>query len=198
MSLTFFATDTDLAQVYQWLLDLPEMRLFEDYSRPDMPNRWFSTWEEVVSASDTMSMSLAAWSEQIGGRPRIEKIVFDHNTQHKLKALGRTALHSPALIKLGRNNDQNGCLADSTIACWTEKGARQRSIYPVEFLDEVDWARLRSTIGKVQRQITKISPAKMRCHPIMPDAFAQLTDGNIRLWNWGAECKSDSPLITVK
>jgi hypothetical protein len=198
MGLTFFATDTDLTQVWRWLLDFSGMSLFEDYSRPDMSNRWFGTWEEVVNATDIAAWNLAAWSQNIGGRPRIETIVFDRNTQRKSNARGRTALRSPAVINVGRNNDQNGCLANSSISCWTEKGARQRSIYPVEFLDEVNWAELRSVMGKVQRQITKSAPAKMRSYPIMPDAFAQLTQGNIRLWNWGAECALDSSLITIK
>ena len=198
MSNIFFGTDLDHAQVYRWLLAFQGMQLFEDYSRPDQQSRWFETWEAAESTSDLVPWNLAAWSENIGGRPRIEHINFNQNTQRKLGARGRMALHSPATIKLGRNNDQNGCLATSSISCWTEKGARQRSIYPDEFLDEVDWPQLRSTVGKVQRQIAKSAPAKMRAYAIMPDAYEQLRAGRINLWNWGSECTFDSPLITVK
>ena len=198
MNNIFFGTDLDHAQVYRWLLAFQGMQLFEDYSRPDQQSRWFETWEAAESTSDLVPWNLAAWSENIGGRPRIQNINFNQNTQRKLGARGRMALHSPATIKLGRDNDQNGCLANSSISCWTEKGARQRSIYPDEFLDEVDWPQLRSTVGKVQRQIAKSAPAKMRAYAIMPDAYEQLRAGRINLWNEGSECTFDSPLITVK
>lgn len=196
MALTFFGTELDHAQVYQWLLDFPEMKLFEDYSRPDHENRWFDSWEMVEEATDLQWWSLAAWSESIGGRPRAERISFDANTRRKLGAKGRTALRSPSTIKLGRNNDQNGCLASSSISCWTEKGARQRSIYSEEFLDEVNWSQLQSMVRKVERQIKKSAPAKIHAYAIMPNAFEQLRAGRITLWNWGEPCAIDSPHIT--
>ena len=197
MTYTFFGTDNDHVEVYRWLLDFPGMKLFEDYSRPDQPCRWFSTWAEVENSSELKLWNLAAWSEDIGARPRANRIDFNENTQRKFNERGRTVLQSPAIIKLGRNNDQNGYLANSSISCWTERGARQRSIYPNEFLDEVNWAKLRSTIGKVQRQIAKSAPAKMRSYAIMPEAYEQLRAGRIKLWNWGQECVSGSPLISV-
>jgi hypothetical protein len=198
MNMTFFGTDTDIAQVWRWVLEFPGMKLFEDHSRPDQPNRWFDTWEQVQNSQDVQIWGLAAWSESIGGRPRIEQIVFNERTQQRLDAKGRTALHSPASIKIGRNNDQNGCLASGGIGCWTEKGARQRSIFPEEFINEVDWASLQSVLRKVQRQIAKSAPAKLRSYPIMSDAFALLSDGRIKLWNWGTECTIASPLITCR
>jgi hypothetical protein len=198
MAFTFFGTDLDHAQIYGWLLAFPGMKIFEDYSFPDQTNRWFDSWDAISALTNLKHWPLAAWSETLGGRPRPQQVVFDASTQRKLGAKGRTVLHSPAMIKLGANNEQNGCLANSAISCWTEKGARQRSIYSEEFLDEIDWPKLRSTVGKLERQITKSAPAKMRSYPIMPDAFQQLRTGQIKLWNWGTECTVDSPLIALK
>jgi hypothetical protein len=197
MAMTFFGTQSDIAQVWQWLFDVPEMRLFEGYSRPDKPNRWFDNWDTVSRYVDDGGWTLTAWPQSVGGRPRIERITFTPETQRELGGKGRTVLLSPASIRVNRNNDQMGCLADSSMTCWTEKGARGRSIFPEEFLDEVDWVKLRSIVSKIQRQITKASPAKLRACPIMPDAFEKLQAGEIRIWNWGEACSFPSPLITM-
>ena len=195
MTATFFATDADLAQVWHWLFDVPGMKIFEDYSVPDNPNRWFETWEEISDYLAQGGRSLAAWPATAGGKPRMDRITFDANTQRKTGAKGRTALLSPATIKVSRNNEQNGCLASASIGYWTEKGARQRSIYPSDFLDEVDWKQFRSTASRIERLIAKSAPAKMRSYPVMPDAFARYSNGEINLWNWGEPCTYPSPLV---
>ena len=195
MTATFFATDVDLVQVWRWLFDVPDMRIFEEYSVPDKANRWFETWEEILAYLDGGGNSLAAWPGTVGGTPRLTQIRFTENTQRKLGARGRTVLVSPAIITVGRNNQQNGCLASASIGYWTEKGARQRSIYAEDFLDEVDWKQFRSIASRIERLIAKFAPAKMRSYPVMPDAFTRLRNGEILLWNWGEPCAYPSPLI---
>ena len=197
MALTFFGTDTDLRTIWEWLFHVPGMRIFEDHSAPDQPNRWFNSLEEIQRIEDIGLRSLAAWPETVGGRPRVNLITFNVDTQRKLGAKGRTTLLSPALIQVRRNNDQNGCLASTTLSCWTEAGARQRSVFPEDMLDEVDWAKLRSIVGKVQRQITKSAPAKLRSYAVLPDAAKKFQAGQIMLWNWGEACAFPSPLVTV-
>lgn len=193
---TFFGTDADIAQIWRWLFEIPETRIFEDYSRPDRPNRWFDTWDEISACLNSGGISLAAWPEAAGGRPLADEIVFNAETQRELGARGRTILHSPATIKVQRNNDQNGCLASAWIACWNEKGARQRSIFAEDVIDRVDWAKLRSIAGKIQRQVTKSAPARLQSYPVMPDAFEKFRTGRIRLWAWGEACSYPSPLVT--
>jgi hypothetical protein len=196
VSLTFFGTDADIAGIWKWVFAIPSVKLFEQYSEIDGANRWFVAYEDALAYLQSGGRSLAAWSEVVGGRPRIEEIEFTPPTQRTLGGKGRSVLHSPAIIGIRSNNEQNGCLASASISCWTEKGARQRSNYSESFLNEVDWAALRSVVGKIQRMVTKASPAKMRSYPIMPDAFARLEAGQQSLWNWGTEIKSASPLIT--
>ena len=200
MTLTFFATDTDISQIWNWLIDEPDMVVFEEYSAPDQPNQLFKTWKHLsqyLNDGGRGMIGLAAWPPSVGGRPQIEKITFEPNTQRKTKAFGRTALRSPALIHITRNNYQNGCLASAALSSWSEKGARARSIYPDEFLDAVDWKKFQSTVNKFKRQITKSSLAKLRSYPIMPDAFRKLKNNEIKLWNWGEECVYTSPLIST-
>lgn len=192
---TFFGTDADIARVWRWLFEMPGLRIFEDSSRPDRPNRWFDSWDDVSTCLNDGKISLAARPEAAGGRPLAEEVVFTAETQRELGGKGRTILRSPATIKVQRNNDQNGCLASAWIACWNEKGARQRSAFAEGALDQVDWTRLRSVAGKLQRQVTKSAPAKLQSSPVMADAFERFRLGEIRLWAWGEACTYPSPLV---
>lgn len=128
----------------------------------------------------------------------MSRITFDKDIQRKLGERGRSVLQSPATIKVRRNNLQNGCLASAAIGYWTEKGARQRSIYAESILDEVDWTQFRSISSKIERLIAKSAPAKLWSYPIMSDAFARFKSGEIMLWNWGEPCAYPSPLIVEK
>lgn len=168
----------------------------EEYSRPDQPNRWFHNADELATAPDAFDQTLAAWSQTFGGRPFAERIAFEPGTQRRFGATGRTILRSPAFIRVFRNNDQNGCLASAYLSCWTEKGARQRSVFSDGVLNSVDWKKLAAASTSVVRQLKKASPAKLRSYPIMPDAWTKLRAGQIKLWNWGAECAYPSELIT--
>jgi len=196
MQVTFFATNTDLLQVAQWLLDVPGIALLEAYSRPDQPNRQLRTIEDVAQLVGERAWGFSAWLETSGAAPRARWIEFEPTTQRKLGAKGRTELNSPAMIGIHRNNDQNGCLAASYISCWNEKGARQRSIYSNELLDDVDWKILRSFTSSFQRTLKKASPAKLHSYPIMEDAFGKLRAGNLKLW-FGGPCAYPSPDIAL-
>lgn len=195
MQATFFGTGTDVQQVWRWLLEMPGIAVCEEYSRPDQTNRWFHGWDELVAAPDAFCQQLAAWSPGFGGTPETERITFNPATQRELQARGRTILRSPAFICVVRNSEQNGCLAPAYVKCWTEKGARQRANSPHEVLDSVDWKKFSAASASIVRQLKKASPAKLRSYPIMPDAWAKLQSGQIKLWNWGAECGYPSELI---
>lgn len=197
MQIDFFGTDDDIKHIWQWLFAVPDMKVFEDYSEPDELNHWFSNWEDFLTRFEDHKGFLAAWLASVGGVPRERYIVFEPNTQRKLNAVGRTILESPALIHIFGLGDTNGCLGNSSIKCWSEKGVRLRSSFTEEFCDEVDWPLLRSIVGNIQRQLKKTCRAKLRNVPIMPDAFNKFQNGQIKLWNWGQECKHPSEFIAV-
>jgi hypothetical protein len=197
MQIDFFATDDDIKQVWRWLFDVPNMKLFEDYSVPDKTNVWFERWDDFCCRFEDHKGSLAAWPSSVGGVPRKRFIEFEPNTQRKLNAKGRTVFESPALINILGLGDSRGCLGNTSIKCWNEKGARQRSFLSEEFCDEVDWPQFRSILGKIHRQLKKSCPAKLRNVPIMPDAFEKFQNGQIKLWNWGQECTHPSEFVTI-
>jgi hypothetical protein len=195
MQFNFFATEDDLLQLWHWVFETPGMRLLQDYSEPDQPNRWFATWTEVENVFAAGRRDVTAWASNAGGQPVPQSIIFDRETQRKLNAKGRTILHSPAFIQYFWVGEQKGCLGASSLSCWSEKGARQRSMLSAEMLDQVDWKQLRSAITKVQRQIKKTASFKLYSAPIMPDAYHKLRDGQIKLWGWGTEIPAQSPLL---
>lgn len=197
MQITFFATNVDLLQIADWLLDEPGMTLIEAYSRPDQPNRRLKTVEDVARLTQEGALGFSAWLETTGAPPRARWIEFEPNTQRKLGARGRTELISPAIIGVRRNTDQNECLASSYITCWTEKGACQRSFHSETSLNEVDWKALRSFTASLHRKLKKAAPAKLHAYPIMEDAFGKLRAGDLRLWNFGAPCTYPSPNIAL-
>jgi hypothetical protein len=197
MQAFFFATDLDLLKLVQWFLEVPGMNVFEPASRPDLPNRHFSTVGEVAQSFHDPSRYVAAWLETTGARPSPRYIQFEPHTQRRFGARGRTVLEGPSTISITRDNYQNGCLGPSRIACWNEKGARQRSMYPAEVLDQVDWNALGSISGRMKRKVAKASPAKLRAYPIMEDAFSELREGRLSLWNWGTACSYPSPEISA-
>jgi hypothetical protein len=196
MQMTFFGTQSDIAQAWRWLLETPGVRVCEEYSRLDQESRWFSTWEELAESIGAPDQGLAAWSEDFGGQPEIKSISFDEAARRQLGATGRTVLQSPAFIRIRQNNDQQGCLAHSTFGCWSEAGARQRSIYSEHVLNSVDWKNLNKTTAAIARRINKESPAKLRSYSIMPDAWRRFEAREIRLWNFGSECAYPSDLIS--
>jgi hypothetical protein len=199
MQSSFFGTDADILQVWRWLFDTPEMRIFESYSVPDQANQWFVSWDDIVECYYDGRSTLVAWPENVGGVPYGEHITFTDETQRELSAVGRNVLHSPAAINVIRNNNQNGCLADTWITSWEEKGIRQPSIFSDVYIDSVDWKAFRSICSAIQRKIKKISQAKLGPAPIMPDAFEKLNAGQIKLWGWGEECDHQSPhVIAIK
>src|SRR3569832_1094551 len=135
---TFFRTDADLLQVWKWIFETPSMRVFEAYSRPDRPNRQFGRWSDLHDALGEGDISLAAWPEHAGAPPTIKQIVVEPNSARKLGGSGRSVLHSPSFISVWKNIVQMGCLASASSSCWSEAGARQRSIYTQEVQDEED------------------------------------------------------------
>ena len=115
MSLTFFATDIDLLEVWRRILSIPGMKVLEEYSVPDQPNRLFETVDAVADELQKPAPSLAAWFEPSGGQPRAEAIRFTPQVRAEIGARGRTILCSPALVKIHRHGEQAGCLASAQV-----------------------------------------------------------------------------------
>jgi hypothetical protein len=196
MARNFFATIDDLVEVSNWPCQVPNMRFFEEYSAPDQKNRWFEEPDEIAALLRNGTGALAAWPADVGGIPREEQVIFSQAMQDKSGATGRTILVSPATIRVQRVTDIADCLNPWELLYWTEKGARQRSIYDDEVLASVAWPKLASIGASIQRKIKKISPGKLQASPIMPDAYRKLAAGDLSLWNWCKKVDFSSTSIT--
>lgn len=105
---------------------------------------------------------------------------------------------NPANITLSSNADQMGCLANSSLTWWSEKGARQRSAASRSQIDDTDWNKVDSAISAIKSRIRGQSPALVRHYPIMAGAYADLTREGKQLWLWGEKCGPDSSLLKVR
>lgn len=185
MALTFFATDEDLTDLSRRLFQVPGMKVFEEYSASDQKNRWFETPEEVAAYLFEGARRFASWPSGVGGSLTERNLDFNKDLQELFGEKGRTVVESPAIIRVNVITDIQGCLNPYSISCWTEKGARQRSMYGEEAIASVDWQKLKSIVASIERWIRTRSPARLHSHPVMPAAHKQLNEGKALLWNFG-------------
>lgn len=196
MALTFYATDDDLAEVWRWLFQVPGMKVLEVSLAPDQESRYFAGLEEIADHLRNGAYTIAAWPSQVGGEPQRKEVIFTESVKDELGARGRTILESPALIKMSRLTSGPECLNPCQISRWTEKGARQRSMFDEEVLDSIDWPKLKSIVTSIERQIKKHSLGKLHSHPIMPTAYDRLVTGDLELWNFGEKVGYPSSYVT--
>lgn len=187
-----------MTRVWETFFRTPGMYILEEYSVPDAPNRWLTSWDEIAAQIGDPTCSLAAWFEPAGGKPREKKITFTPETQRKLQAHGRSVLETPALITIRTLDPLNGCLGATAISYWTEKGARQRSMFSEDLIDQVDWRQLHTVVARLERRIKSEAPAKLRASPVMSDAFDGFRKGEIKLWYGGQTVTSPSPLVVQR
>ena len=185
MTIIFYAAMDDLTDLSRRLFEVPGIKLFEEYSAPDQPNLFFKSPDEISSYLSEGARSFAAWPSEVGGGLTRKNVAFSREYREEIGKKGWTILESQAIIRVTATTDVEGCLNPYSMSCWTEKGARQRSIFNEEVIERVDWSKLRSIVGSVERWIKKCSPVALNSHPIMPAAHTELNEGNAVLWNFG-------------
>ena len=185
MTIIFYAAMDDLTDLSRRLFEVPGIKLFEEYSAPDQPNLFFKSPDEISSYLSEGARSFAAWPSEVGGGLTRKNVAFSREYREEIGKKGWTILESPAIIRVNATTDVERCLNPYSMSCWTEKGARQRSIFNEEVIERVDWSKLRSIVGSVERWIKKCSPVALNSHPIMPAAHTELNEGNAVLWNFG-------------
>ena len=158
MTLYFFATDEDVFSLAEWLIASEQFRIFEGYSRIDRPIRELHTVADFAAMHEGLpSILLRGWSPTFTTNPEFRRFKLN-------PAFGdhRTTLEGAAIVQIegGRLVGEN--LYPACVSHWSEAGARARSVYPVEDLDEVNWANLRRASGRIGRAIKSRSSAKLR------------------------------------
>lgn len=187
MIFNFYAFPDEVYELWNCISDLPGMQLLESDSRPDQSNRKFdkfplSEWEAVGR-----NFSVAAWASDVSGQPRLKQIRFEPTTVERLGAAGRTALVSPAFIRIGAvAAPSDNLIGPCELIYWTEKIAAKSQLFSADQLEEVDWKRLAQRVTAVKRQIIDRSVGKWRAAPVSRYVAEALATNNARLWSWGA------------
>jgi len=185
MALIFYAAIGDLTDLSRRLFEVPGMEIFQEYSAPDQRNLFFNTPDEIARYLSEGDRRFAAWPSGAGGDLMRRHVDFSRDYQTQSGRKGRTVVESPSIIRVTPTTDVQGCLNPYSMSCWTEKGARQRSMYGEEAIAAVDWPKLKSIVASIERWINKSSPARLHSNPVMPAAYAELTEGKAVLWNFG-------------
>ena len=129
MTILFYAAMDDLTDLSRRLFEVPGIKLFEEYSAPDQPNLFFKSPDEISSYLSEGARSFAAWPSEVGGGLTRKNVAFSREYREEIGKKGWTILESPAVIRVTATTDVEGCLNPYSMSCWTEKGARQRSIF---------------------------------------------------------------------
>lgn len=186
----FFATETDEAAVWEMAFAIPGLRVFESSTREARELREYTTSAEVMAAQEgsASSWNICLFPSTVGASKDIE-VKFDSNGNFMLRRMGGWI---PATFV--RYDPVNGCLSYCNIAAWNGPSPSESYQFP-----EIDWKLRASLFRKLKRQVEKFAPAKCGSIPILPDAFAKLKAGEIKLWGGtGEEISIDSTNIVIK
>ncbi|MEO0574355.1 MAG: hypothetical protein AAF004_02745 [Pseudomonadota bacterium] len=181
--LDFYALRSDIETILEFVFEQTDCRVFESYSRPSHELREFSSLDSL-RGSDFLEANhgryfLRLLSKSINCEPIIREFTLTKTGQK------RQEVNGPGMFQIDeghRLDTQGDALSWSTFRHWNEAGAKQRSSFPDELLETVDWKRMRRISGQIQRHIrNKLAVAKIRTRPILPDAFRVLDESQF-LW----------------
>lgn len=202
MQISFFATEIDEFEVWKLAFALPGMRVYEAAVHGDRPLREFFSAEEVREARAAEPyISLKLHPSLAGGAPVLDLTPRDDRNPPEPGNILLQQLIGPALINCtwyGWMRTSPKCLQNSVFSAWNPAGARSRSIYSDEYLDDVDWKMFTSTFRKLQRQIHNMAVAKIGSVRVLPDALRLLASDEIALWGWGRMSRSRRPIFSSK
>ena len=189
----FFGLQNDIYALLDSILDIPEFRFFEGYSRVDQPIREFSSADEWHDARKEHGrcLLLKGWSHAFTNNIKFKQVVLASHIGGE-----RTCLEGVAVIQIEEARVlDNGSLYPARISHWNEAGARQRSNWSEADLDEVNWPELRRVSSVIQRRLKGLSCGKIGSYPILAEAAEAFESGHIDLWNFGEVIEPGSSKI---
>lgn len=185
-SLSFFASTDDLRELIRFVFDETDLRVFEAYSRVNHELREFRNLEELDRERPTDSshgrLHLRMFSPSVTQGPEIVEFELTESAGGGV----RRKVEDPSQIQIVQQGVREvaagEALFPSDIANWNEKGAYQRSAYPDEQLEQIDWRELeRLSRRLIYRIRKKMAVAKFNGQPILPDVYRQMENG-LKLW----------------
>lgn len=165
-NLDFYATGDDLRELLSFIHAQTDIVVFDSYSELDQEVRRFKSLEQVEAAhrlGGHPAIHFQLWSQAVMKRPIIRRI--------ELKVPGHTfryAVEGAGLMQLYPDGVKDGIIHHTHFGCWTEAGARRRSIHSP---DDCDWRALSKVSGQIQRQVRKMATAKLYTRPVLRHAF---------------------------
>jgi len=172
-TLDFYAAAVDLRVLLSFIYSHTDIVIFDSYSEFDQEVRRFESVEQVEAVHHLgmhPAVHLQLWSPTVMKRPIIRRI--------ELKGSGHTfryAVEGAGLMQLYPDGAKDGVIYHTHFGCWSEAGARQRSIHPA---DDCDWRALSKVSGQIQRQVRKMATAKLHARPVLRHAFDAVLNGS--------------------
>ncbi len=198
MQLYFYALDEDFQSLLDHLIFQEGFRLFEGSSVVNETIREFKTSADWLRkrAEVVRRVPIRGWSETFGREP-----VFRTVTLASPPESFRVTLEGPAMFQLNEPyRMDNGALFPAHLSHWTEAGARRRSRYSEDALNEVDWKELMQASRRVKSFVRHQAEATINKMPILPAAHEKFLAGDFELWNFGERIspQSDRYLVSPK
>ena len=181
MQLDVFALEDDIAMILDYLLQNQGFRFFEGYSETNKAIREFTSIDDWQDARRNKGrcLLLRGWHSSFTNAPIFKKIIHSPTIGGE-----RSCLEGVAIMQIKESFDEgDGNLRRAIISHWNEAGARQRSSWSDQQLNEVNWPQMRKLSGRLQRHIkNNIAVAKVRSYPILPAAYKAFQAGNMGIW----------------
>jgi hypothetical protein len=182
----FYATPNDHREIVRFVYEETDCQVFEPYSRVNKELRSFGDLEEfdlerpAEASHDRLFLHFI--SPTVTPGPAIERYELNESAgggyRYRIDQAGVISLQEGAI----RKDIEGEPLDWSDIGHMSERGAWQRSNWPDEMLEQVNWRELERVSRKIRYHISnRLAVAKHRSKPILQDAFRQMRDG-LNLW----------------
>jgi hypothetical protein len=186
---TFFGASDDFADLLDCILQLDGASLFEVYSRFGQQARSTSSSDDAVQTfrlgEDPNGAGVAAhcalWVPTVMPHPRRTRINLTSGTW-------RECIEGCGLFWLQAGGVHAQTITESRLGWFTEAGARQKcQVTPS--VDDVNWSEHAKIVSLLKKSLTRLSAARARRFPVLPQA-AQLHASGYRLL-YGAGLKHE-------
>jgi hypothetical protein len=172
-NLDFYAVDDDLRELLSFIYADTDIVVFESYSEYDRELRQFDSVAEIEAIHTLgthLALHLQLWSPSVMKRPIVRRIELDvpgHTFRYAVEGAG--------LMQLYLDGVKDGVIYHSHFGCWSEAGARERSIHPA---DDCDWRALSRVSGQIQRHVRRrMAGAKLYARPVLRHAVGAVRQG---------------------
>lgn len=175
MNYNFFANGVDKIQLLDFIFSETDIQVFDLYSEFDKEVSQYGISTEVTEKFDLengrqSSVTFQLWSPRFGGEVGFRRIELNpkscngHTCRYRTEGWGLIQLYLG-----GRNQNR---LYHSNIGHFEEKGASKWKEVEKEkgAIDQWNWKEIKSTSGKLRRQVQKMAVEKIGGYGVMRGA----------------------------